>query len=81
MVKNLHFHASTAEVMGSDPGLNPHARWCSEKKKKRWGLREMFWALSLQVVGLLVELRFIFTLSNSIASEYGHSHPMSSGVS
>lgn len=79
MVKNLRFHVSTAEVMGSGPGLNPRARWCIKKKKK--GLREMFWALSLHVVGLLVELRFIFTLSNSIASEYGHSHPMSSGVS
>lgn len=33
MVKNPHFHASTAEVMGSVPGLNPHARWCSGKKK------------------------------------------------
>lgn len=53
MVKNLHFHASTAEVMGSDPGLNPHARWCSEKKKKMGTERDVLgtqpaggWALS-----------------------------------
>ena len=53
MVKSPHFHASTAEVMGSVPGLNPHARWCSKKKKKTGAERDVLgtqpaggWALS-----------------------------------
>lgn len=39
----------------------------------------MLRALILQVLGLSFELRFIFTLSHTIASEYGHSHPFMSG--